>query len=130
MNDRSSGRRAIISRRQFALVIGLAVVGVLAVAFGRLTLIGYELRRESQDTRDEIAALQTENKALQEQLDYWQSDQGLEELARQELGWARPGETLVVVVPTGGASSAASSPPEPIEGPPNWLRWWRLFAGT
>ncbi len=127
MLDRSP---RLVARRQLLVIVGLAAVGLLSLSFGRTLLARYELGQRAAAIRQEIDDLQTDHVRLQQELAYWESDEGLEQLAREELGWARPGEGAALV------AGAAAPPPEklsathPRSSAPNWRRWLELFFGT
>lgn len=97
--------------RQIALIVTLAVLGLITVSFGRVALEAYQLDLQKQQVQREITALQTENRLLKGRVEELQTDNAIERLARQELGWTRPGDTLVVVpgakvAPPSGAGPA------------------------
>ena len=121
----------LVSRRRLALVVGLAALGLLTLSFGRMLLARYELSQRAEAIRQEIVSLQAEHARLQQELAYWRSDEGLEHLAREQLGWTRPGESGVLVVgaqtPRGQSGSSAT---HRREVPPNWRRWWDMFFGS
>ena len=91
----------------------LVVVGVVAVlalvgqSFARLAVAEYQLHAQEQQLRGDVAKLAKENAALQAQVAYLRSDAGLEKLAREKLGWTRPGETAVVVIRTDPPATAS-----------------------
>lgn len=67
--------------------------GYLLVATGVEIVRLAELRRELHRTREAIALQETMNAGLQDQIAYTQTDEYLEQAARQ-LGLVRPGEIL------------------------------------
>lgn len=77
---------------------------------------------------EEAARIASENRHLQGSVDYALSDAYVEQAAREQLGWAREGET--VLLPQFPAIEPESKPaPEAIPMPvrptePNWQRWW------
>ncbi len=69
---------------------------------------------------------------LQQRLDYVQSDAYVEEVARTQLKWSRPGETVVVIVSPPAVAPAipkADQPPavKPTSEQPAWKQWWNIF---
>lgn len=83
--------------RQLAWFSILVALGLAAVSFGRVTLEAYQLGLQRQQLQGEVSALQTENRQLKARVDDLQTDSAIERLARQELGWTRPGDVLVIV---------------------------------
>lgn len=57
----------------------------------------YNQMRELQQLQAEYEALETYNAEMQAQVDYLNTDEGLEDYARSELGWIRSDETMVTV---------------------------------
>ena len=122
---------AWITRRRLAIIVGAAGLGVLLLAFGQMLVTRYEVGQQADALRAEITALREENAALERDLRYWQSDEGIERRAREQLGWAKPGETLVVVAATPSAREASGDQrSKPTSRPPNWRRWVTLIFGS
>jgi cell division protein DivIC len=85
--------------RRLALTLAVALlVGYIGLAYLNLWLIGQGLREDAARLRHEIAQLEAESRRLGAELAYYNTDAGIEELAREQLGLARPGETLVLFV--------------------------------
>jgi cell division protein FtsL len=84
---------------RYLVAIAVAVLLALAVlAFIRVTMADLELLAQKQSLERDIAALQVENQQLHAKVDYLQTDVAVEKLAREQLGWTKPGDTAVVVV--------------------------------
>jgi cell division protein FtsB len=117
-------------QRRLAMIIGTVAGLLLALSFGQMLVARFEVGQRAEALRAEISALREENSALQLELQYWQSDQGIEQRAREQLGWTRPEDTLVVV-PGGAAPArvAEASRPGPRPRQPNWRRWITLITG-
>lgn len=82
--------------------------------------------------RAELANLETENAQLQLDIDALNSDSEIEKLAREKLGYVRPGEkAFVVVEPPGSAEETVTSiPPEP-DSDQTWVdRFWSFVTGA
>ena len=115
--------------RQVAIAASLAVLALVAISFARLLITEYQLKLQKQALEEQIAQLRTENQDLRAEIDYLQTDAAIEKLARDELGWTKPGDTAVIVVR--GKSSeprtipAKGSRPSTVEAP--WQRWLRLL---
>jgi cell division protein FtsB len=110
-------------------VAGLViVVAMVLISFGRIMWIGYELGQRAEEIRGEIVQLEDENQQLQAELEYLMTDEAAEELAREKLGWARPGDT-VLVVSSEGSEPVSAAKPAPLARPtpedPIWQRWWQ-----
>lgn len=64
-----------------------------------------------------------ENAYLKERLSYVQSNQFVEEEARDKLGLVKDGEYIVIAPPP----TDKIKQPENIDARPNWKKWWELF---
>lgn len=115
-------------RNIITIVIVISIVYFL-VAFADLILSSHRLNYRADELRWKIERLRQENTDKQERAAYLQTDPAIEELARQELGLVREGETAVVIVNPRPAVSATGGPSNFIVTiEPNWRRWWRLFS--
>ncbi len=122
--------RLLAGKQRLIAAVMVAFSGLLLFSFGGLVLNAYHLNRQADGLRQEIKALQADNEKLQKEATYLQSDEGLEKLAREQLGWTKPGETGVVAVPSKNQDHPNTSPPPPPRREtPNWQRWWNLFFG-
>lgn len=97
----------VVSRR-LAVVALAAVVVLVAISFARVVLASYQLESQKADLERQITGLKTENARLQGQVTALQTDAEIERLARQELGWTKPGDTEVIV---SGVPSPTMTPP-------------------
>jgi len=111
-----------------------------------------QLEQFREEVRADVARLSSENATLQQSVEYVESNDYAEQIAREQLGYARAGDTVLmptfpdqVVSSTVSAVSTtttltntinpnttpATIPPTivaPIE--PNWMRWWRMLRGS
>lgn len=99
--------------RQIAVAALLAVLAVVAFSFARVVIVEYQLSLQKQALEREIADLKTQNGELEAKIKYLQTDQAIEQLARDELGWTMPGDTAVVVLQkTGPGPRMTPVPPD------------------
>jgi len=102
-----------------ALTRGVVIVVVLFVAAQLLARITYavirphlravQMRSENNLLEKMVVAKRQEKKDLQQQIDWWKSPPGEEELAHSK-GLVKPGEHTLVLLPPLPAKSAAISP--------------------
>jgi cell division protein FtsB len=85
---------------QFVAIIALTLSIFLIVDFGRRAAANYRVQREADRLVQEVEAAKRYQTRLLAQRTYAASDLYVEEVARQELKWSKPGETVVVVLPT------------------------------
>lgn len=111
-------------------VVGLAVAACFAITC--FSLYGpaqtyYHAVRQHDQQQAELAAVEARNAELQSTVDYLQTEAGIEQSARDELGWVRDGENSVYVQgldvddeDSGTASTAGSIVPGSVDAPETW----------
>jgi len=121
---RSRGRRP--SRRTTRILILLAVV-IAGVLLTRGPLLSYQgAHARLADQRAQVDLIKQQNKALTEQISGLGETSTLEDLARKDLSYARPGERVYTVqgVPDPPASQPEERAPQrgPLESVVSWFR--------
>ena len=89
-------RSSTASRIAVALGCLVCMAAVLLFLYPTAQQVYLE-SREKDRLQAEYDALVERNTALQERIDYLSTDEGIEDTARQELGWVQEGEIAVVV---------------------------------
>lgn len=112
--------------RKTGLQIAIIFVGIILI----IKLCGDILRLRRAADQIEIAEkrveqLEDEKRELLKKKEYYQSEEFIEQEARNKLNMARPGETIVVLPQTGGKSSEFGE--KKTEELQNWQKWWKLF---
>lgn len=92
------GRESPFRFNRLVILVGLGVALYFAASFANLALTGYRLSLRASHIQGEIAVLQREYQRLQSEVAYLQTDAAVEKLAREDLGWAKPGETAIILV--------------------------------
>lgn len=69
-----------------------------------------------------------EEERVKQQEEYVQSQYYLEKVAREELHWSRPGETVVIVPEAIRGEESPQARPK-TEEVANWQKWWRVLTG-
>lgn len=111
-------------------IIPIAIIClVLIIAYNLLVQI-----KEAVTSQERLSAqaeavyeLEQKNKQLQNKLSQIQSNEFVEEQARNKLSLSKTGETVVIISEDTlklvmGASASAQ-----IQRLPNWLGWWKVF---
>lgn len=119
---------------QFVAIIALSVSLFLIIDLARRTAANYRVQREAYRLSQEVEAVKQYQARLLARRSYVASDLYVEEVARNELKWAKPGETVVVVLPT---PEAVLLPRRPAAAPDTTVQiiqtpaqaWWHLFFG-
>lgn len=125
-------RAAQFPLAQFIAIVVISISVFLAVDFARRTAAIYRIKSEAVRLEEEVAAVRANDVQLEARLRYVKSDAYVEEIARTQLKWALPGETVVVVMATPQAMAAPppdnphTTPPMPPPETP-WHAWWYLF---
>ena len=109
-----------------ALICLAFLCGALSQAWSNNQLM-QQLQREQQATQQ----LQNTHNSLVKQVSYYQDPYVIEGEARQHLGYARPGEQVVVVIGTPTQSQAQSASTTSQAAPQGfWQNWWQIFFGN
>ena len=107
-------------------------LGVVFLVLGALALTGlaparraYEQRQQIVVERETLAQLKQENQALQSRLDRLKDPAYAEKLVREELGLARPGDSVFVMPETSESielTAEQTDAPEHDLGPIEWIK--------
>ncbi len=118
---------------QFVAIIALTISIFLIVDLGRRAATNYRIQREAERLTIEVEAAQRYQAKLLARRTYAASDLYVEEVARNELKWAKTGETVFVVMPDYEVAQAVERGPDTakevrIISTPQQA-WWQLFFG-
>ena len=86
----------------FLSLVALVIVGATAVQLYHLQVKRAELKAEYDKVNKKVTALLDENFDLQADVKYFTDPANLENEARSQLNYAKPGEKLIIVVPKKG----------------------------
>ena len=104
---------------QFMLIISLVKGIQLAInARSRVTTL-----------EEKKAHLSEQQRKLQDELAYVQSDYYVEKVAREELQLAKPGETVVIVPEGTHFEDKSPVPDSQAQNEPNYRKWWKVISG-
>lgn len=127
---RLRARRSSLFTQTIILVTGLVcfafLLGSLAQAWSNSMLM-----RQVQEAQQQTQQLQVYHDRLAQQAQYYSDPFVIESEARQELGYIRVGEHLVVIVGSNQQiqqSTPHSSNPQVIQS--FWQQWWNVFFGN
>ena len=119
---------------QFIAIIALTISIVLIVDFGRKAAVNYKIQREAARLEQEVEAARRYQSRLLAQRTYAASDLYVEEIARRELKWAKPGETVIVVLPDTEDELVMVDAPQESNRTAGAISpqqaWWQLFFGS
>jgi cell division protein FtsB len=125
---RMSGRSAL-SLGLVALM--LIFIGLLAANFIGQIVQSANLETRRAELEAEVAAMRADNETLRGAVEFTESDVYIERVAREQLGYAREGDIVILprVLPAAAPEEAAAAPAAaPLPSVPNWLLWWQALA--
>jgi cell division protein FtsB len=118
----------------------LAIAGIMLVFIGLLLLnfVGQVLQSASLEARRaelqaEVAAMRSANEQLAGSVGFTESDVYVERVAREQLGYAREGDMVILprlVAPAAPAEAAPAASPAELAPSPrelNWRLWWQAL---
>lgn len=139
----AKGLQAAARKVSSQLLVGLLVVGIVAFVgvFIWQSIRIKEMQAEFQEKQTALKAVEERNNRLQEHQDFYNSPGYMlyvEKVAREALGLAKPGETVVLAVPDKGlagpanpstkpTTEAANSANAPSGKKPSWQNWFGFF---
>lgn len=129
----SSRNTGQLSGVQIMFAAILAIGLILAINFSTRLAASRPLRNYYNDVEQEIEILQLEQATLIAERDYALSEAFVEEWARQSGKMVRPGEILVIPMPSGVVVEVQPTPSFFVEvetsppKPESWTLWWALF---
>lgn len=118
----------------FAAILAIGLI--LGLNFTSLVSAGQPLQQLHEQVIGEIDRLELDQAGLIRERDFVQSDAYVESWARDEGKMVRPGEVLVIPVPSQLLAEATPEvqPVIPVTTgaaqPGNWELWWALFFDT
>ena len=106
------------------------------VMLGRSIYLNYELKKQAEDIKSEIASVENKNKNLENLILYYKSDSFREVEARKKLDLKKPGEKVVILpvkekrdfideMKTQGSNLVENVKSEKQS---NYSLWWRYFV--
>ena len=111
------------------------VTGLICLAFLLGSLVqawsNNQLMQSLQQEQQRVQQMQGEHGSLTQQAKHYQDPYVIESEARQQLGYARPGEHVVVVVGSGNQNQQQVTSPSNKPAPQGfWQAWWDIFFGN
>jgi cell division protein FtsB len=125
-----SGGRGLLSICLGAIMV--ALIGLLIANFVGQVMQSARLEASRAALQVEVDQLRAEQRTLEGAVDYAESDVNVERIAREQLGYARDGDTVIlpqIAAPTPAPpiSPAAAPAPTPAPAASNVRRWWDAF---
>jgi cell division protein FtsB len=120
-----------------ALTLGLGALMVIFIGLLIANFVGQIMQSASLEARRtnleaEVATMEAENLRLQGAVEFTESDVYIERVAREQLGYAREGDVVILPrmpaatpVPAAPEGPAPDAPAPPAT--PNWRLWWEAL---
>lgn len=110
--------------RLLIIIIGFGLIVNLSRDIIRLAESLNQVELVEEQTRE----METKRQALLNQKDYYQTEEFIEEEARNKLNMAKSNETIVILPENLKAALGQEEiSPKNKEKLPNWQQWWQLF---
>ncbi len=118
------------SRGGIAWIAVLLIIGIfLAVQVGRQVYASWSIGQEAAKVRAEIAAMETRNQGLRQELGYLRSTAFISAEARRLLNLGLPGEHVLIIPPGAEAAMPPALQQKPAPAKPLLEQWLELFFG-
>jgi len=117
---------------------GVALITLLFLLLGAAFLtqvVPYrqiiDSQRQVTSAQERLATLEAENEVLEAEVTALGTEEEIEKLAREKLGYVRPGETgYVVLDPPGGDAPAPTGEEAPVDEDRTWVdAIWEFITG-
>ncbi len=111
------------------IILGVTILIVLIIAYNLLVQINDALKSGERlsNSADVVYKLEAQNRELKKKLTQTESQEFIEQQARNKLGLGKSGETLVIIPEDKLKSVLGASQAAQIARLPNWLGWWKVF---
>ncbi len=128
--SKAKRQRTVPFTQIITIVVATMAISMI-VDFGRKATANYRIQREEIGLEQEITAERAKHEALLAHREYVQTDEYVEQVAREEFKWVRPGEIVIVPIPI---TRKPLPTPETLPAPGRLLQresyrqeWWALF---
>ncbi len=120
------------------ILLVVVIVGGIGWAFFQQLALAEELRGETRQLEQALATQHARQDYLTATLTYVQTDEYVEEWAREQARMVKPGEVLVIPLVEGEGAEPALTPTAQPEAPfppvtddrPFWVVWWQTLTGS
>jgi cell division protein FtsB len=119
------------------ILLAFIIVGGLGWAFAQQLRLAHRLGEEVDRLEQAVATQEARSAYLTATLAYVQTDEYVEQWAREEAKMAKPGEVVMIPVVRADGSEPAAAPLPQLEDEalvkpadrPFWVRWWEAIFG-
>lgn len=113
------------------MTLGLVGLSVwLMIGFVGQVISIAQMERHRESLQAEVAQIEATNAALRNDVEYAESPAYTEQVLREQLGYAREGDTVILPTlpePTVPPADQSTTPVPTVQPAPNWRGWLRAF---
>lgn len=118
--------RMKIYSKQF--IILLVVIFVFAfISLGKESYRYFRIVQEVKDLEKKIEELKTSNEELIKTREFYQSEEFLEQEAKKKLGYAKEGESVIIIASNQEQELEPQTQTQPSAKTSNFKLWWDYF---
>lgn len=127
---RARARRSSLFTRTVIWVTGLVCLAFLLGSLAQ-AWTNSQLMQQLSATRAQTQQAQVHHDQLAQQASHYRDPLVIEQEAREQLGYVRPGEHPVVIVGSKQTPAQGTTPTSKTIPPQNfWQAWWNIFFGS
>ncbi len=119
--------KKILKDKRIIIIVIIAILVLLLMNFNQRMMLLSTLREQEHQLATEFAQLEATQLSLQTEIAYANSDEAVEEWAREQAGMVQEGDIPIILLPSGPTPTISA--PKPTERAPidNWEIWQALF---
>lgn len=122
--------KKILTDKRFIVVIVILILVLLLLNFNQRMVLLSNLRSQVKVLTEEYAELEATYASLQTQIVYADSDEAVEEWAREEAGMIQEGDVPIVIMsPSTPVATEKVETEATVDEVENWEIWRELFFG-
>jgi cell division protein FtsB len=126
-------RLPLITPIQFAAIVTSTISLILLIGFFYKMAAFEEIKKDAARIQQKWERAVAEHEDLTVRKTYVQSDAYIEQVAREELNWGRPGDTIIRVKSINSRPKATPEVTEDVPASaaigPQWQAWYDVFFG-
>ncbi len=119
-----------LTTKRIALIAAIVLVGYMLMDLNTRLMELSRITEQRELVQTDVSGLVATRAALETDMAYAESDNAVEEWARQDAHMARPGDNVIIPLPPQGVTPVP--PPAPtltVKQWKNWEVWYMLFFG-
>ena len=122
--------KKILTDKRVIVVVVILVLVLLLLNFNQRMVLLSKMRSQVKVLTEEYAELEATHASLQTQIAYADSDEAVEEWAREEAGMVQEGDVPIVIMPPANPVPTEQVETEtPVDKVQKWEIWQELFFG-